>query len=215
MHRVTFKFVDLDGDGYITPGTGTNGNPGDQTVIGNSTPRYEYSFRLGADYKGIDFSIFFQGIGKRQIWGSGQLAIPGYNAKEGALPKTFTTDYWTEERTDAFYPRAWNLGGSNTGFSMQKQSRYLLDMSYLRIKNITLGYTFPENLLSKVYISKARLYMSLENFFTFDKLNGLPIDPEAISGYSMFRSDSNYNLGRTGMGTPVFKTLSCGVQLTF
>ena len=209
------KFVDLDGDGYITPGTGTNGNPGDQTVIGNSTPRYEYSFRLGADYKGIDFSIFFQGIGKRQIWGSGQLAIPGYNAKEGALPKTFTTDYWTEERTDAFYPRAWNLGGSNTGFSMQKQSRYLLDMSYLRIKNITLGYTFPENLLSKVYISKARLYMSLENFFTFDKLNGLPIDPEAISGYSMFRSDSNYNLGRTGMGTPVFKTLSCGVQLTF
>lgn len=209
------KFVDLDGDGYITPGTGTNGNPGDQTVIGNSTPRYEYSFRLGADYKGIDFSIFFQGIGKRQIWGSGQLAIPGYNAKEGALPKTFTTDYWTEERTDAFYPRAWNLGGSNTGFSMQKQSRYLLDMSYLRIKNITLGYTFPENLLSKVYISKARLYMSLENFFTFDKLNGLPIDPEAISGYSMFRFDSNYNLGRTGMGTPVFKTLSCGVQLTF
>lgn len=209
------KFVDLDGDGYITPGTGTNGNPGDQTVIGNSTPRYEYSFRLGADYKGIDFSIFFQGIGKRQIWGSGQLAIPGYNAKEGALPKTFTTDYWTEERTDAFYPRAWNLGGSNTGFSMQKQSRYLLDMSYLRIKNITLGYTFPENLLSKVYISKARLYMSLENFFTFDKLNGLPIDPEAISGYSMFWSDSNYNLGRTGMGTPVFKTLSCGVQLTF
>lgn len=209
------KFVDLDGDGYITPGTGTNGNPGDQTVIGNFTPRYEYSFRLGADYKGIDFSIFFQGIGKRQIWGSGQLAIPGYNAKEGALPKTFTTDYWTEERTDAFYPRAWNLGGSNTGFSMQKQSRYLLDMSYLRIKNITLGYTFPENLLSKVYISKARLYMSLENFFTFDKLNGLPIDPEAISGYSMFRSDSNYNLGRTGMGTPVFKTLSCGVQLTF
>lgn len=131
------------------------------------------------------------------------MAIPGYNAKEGALPKTFTTDYWTEERTDAFYPRAWNLGGSNTGFSMQKQSRYLLDMSYLRIKNITLGYTFPENLLSKVYISKARLYMSLENFFTFDKLNGLPIDPEAISGYSMFRSDSNYNLGRTGMGTPV------------
>ena len=208
------KFVDLDGDGYITPGTGTNGNPGDQTVIGNSTPRYEYSFRLGADYKGIDFSIFFQGIGKRQIWGSGQLAIPGYNAKEGALPKTFTTDYWTEERTDAFYPRAWNLGGSNTGFSMQKQSRYLLDMSYLRIKNITLGYTFPENLLSKVYISKARLYMSLENFFTFDKLNGLPIDPEAISGYSMFDTE-NYNSGRTGVGTPTFKSVSVGVQLNF
>lgn len=207
------KFVDIDGDGYITPGTSTNGNPGDQTVIGNTTPRYEYSFRLGADYKGFDFSIYFQGIGKRKIWGSGQLAIPGYNAKEGALPKTFTTDYWTEERTNAFYPRAWDLGGSNTGFAMQKQSRYLLDMSYLRIKNITLGYTVPANILSKIYISKARVYMSLENFFTFDNLRGLPIDPEAISGYSMF--STNYNLGRTGTGTPVFKSLSCGVQLTF
>ena len=207
------KFVDLDGDGYITPGTNTNGNPGDLTVIGNTTPRYEYSFRLGADYKGFDFSIYFQGIGKRKIWGSGQLAIAGYNAKEGALPKTFTTDYWTEERTDAFYPRAWDLGGSDTGFAMQKQSRYLLDMSYLRIKNITLGYSVPKNLLSKIYLSGARVYISLENFFTFDNLRGLPIDPEAISGYSMF--STNYNLGRTGTGTPVFKSLSCGVQLTF
>ena len=209
------KFVDLDGDGYITPGTGTNGDPGDVTVIGNTTPRYEYSFRLGADYKGIDFSIFFQGIGKRQIWGRGQLAIPGFNAKEGAMPKTFTTNYWTEENTDAFYPRAWDLGGNDTGFSMQKQSRYLLDMSYLRIKNITLGYSVPRNLLSKVYLTKARIYMSLENFFTFDNLDGLPIDPEAVSGYSMFRTDERYNLGRTGTGTPVFKSISCGIQLTF
>ena len=209
------KFVDLDGDGYITPGTGTNGNPGDQTVIGNSTLAMSIASVWERIIRGLIFQSSSKASASVRFGGSGQLAIPGYNAKEGALPKTFTTDYWTEERTDAFYPRAWNLGGSNTGFSMQKQSRYLLDMSYLRIKNITLGYTFPENLLSKVYISKARLYMSLENFFTFDKLNGLPIDPEAISGYSMFRSDSNYNLGRTGMGTPVFKTLSCGVQLTF
>ncbi|NCC10270.1 MAG: TonB-dependent receptor [Bacteroidia bacterium] len=207
------KFVDLDGDGYITPGSGTNGDPGDQKVIGNSTPRYEYSFRLGADYKGFDLSIFFQGIGKRKIWGSGQLAIAGYNAKEGAIPETFAKDYWTEDRTDAFYPRAWDLGGSDTGFSMQRQSKYLLDMSYLRIKNITLGYSVPSRWLAKVFLSKARVYMSLENFFTFDKLRGLPIDPEAVSGYSMF--SSSYNLGRTGTGTPMFKTLSCGAQLTF
>ncbi|MBB4044789.1 TonB-linked SusC/RagA family outer membrane protein [Bacteroides reticulotermitis] len=209
------KFVDLNGDGYITPGSNTNGDPGDLKVIGNSTPRYEYSFRLGADYKGFDLSIFFQGIGKRKIWGSGQLAIAGYEAKEGAIPKTFATDYWTEERTDAFYPRAWNLGGNNTGFSMQRQSKYLLDMSYLRIKNITLGYTIPANILSRIHLTKARVYMSIENFFTFDNLRGLPVDPEATSGYSMFSDIENYNLGRTGTGTPIFKSLSCGVQLTF
>lgn len=207
------KFVDLDGDGYITPGSNTNGDPGDLTVIGNTTPRYEYSFRLGADYKGFDLSVYCQGVGKRKIWGAGQLAIPGYFAKEGAMPKTFATDYWREDRTDAFYPRAWDLGGSNTGYAMQRQSRYLLNMAYLRVKNITLGYTIPAKLLSKVYLTNARVYMSMENFFTFDKLRGLPIDPEAVSGYSMF--SESYNLSRTGTGTPVFKSVSLGVQLSF
>ena len=207
------KFVDLDGDGYITPGSGTNGDPGDQTVIGNFTPRYEYSFRIGLDYKGFDFSVYCQGIGKRKIWGAGQLAIPGYSAKEGAIPKTFATDYWTESRTDAFYPRAWDLGGNDTGFAMQRQSKYLLNMAYLRVKNISLGYTFPQLWLSKVKLTKARVYMSLENFITFDNLRGLPIDPEAISGYSMF--SESYNLSRTGTGTPMFKSLSCGLQLSF
>ena len=89
----------------------------------------------------------------------------------------------------------------------------MLNMAYLRIKNITLGYSVPERYLSKVRVSKARVYLSLENFFTFDHLRGLPIDPEAISGYSMF--SSNYNMGRTGTGTPVFKSVSFGVQLSF
>ena len=163
----------------------------------------------------MDFSIFFQGIGQRKIWGKGQLAIPGYHAKDGGLPKTFTKDYWTEDNTDAFYPRAWNLGGADSGFGMQVQSKYLLNMAYLRIKNITLGYSVPTKVLSKAKISKARVYVSLENFFTFDHLRGLPIDPEAISGYSMFTDSNNYNLGRTGTGTPVFKSVSFGVQLSF
>ena len=207
------KFVDLNGDGYIDSGSSTFGDHGDLQVIGNSTPRFEYSFRLGADYKGFDFSIYCQGIGKRKIWGAGQLAIPGWNAKEGAMPETFAKDYWTEERTNAFYPRAWDLGGSDTGFTMQRQSKYLLNMAYLRVKNINLGYTLPKDILRKAYISNCRVYVSLENFFTFDHLNGLPIDPEAISGYSMF--SSKYNLGRTGTGTPVFKSMSFGLQLTF
>lgn len=209
------KYVDVNGDGYITSGSNTNGDPGDQVVIGNTTPRYEYGFRIGADYKGFDVSVFMQGIGKRDLWGAGHLAIAGYEPKEGAVPHTFATDYWTEDNTGAFYPRAWNYGGSNDAFSMKKQSRYLLDMSYFRIKNITMGYSLPQNLLKKIYFSQARVYVSLENFFTFDNLRGLPIDPETVSGYSMFRSDNNYNSGRTGMGTPTFKTVSFGMQLTF
>lgn len=208
------KLKDLNGDGKIDTGTSTVDNPGDRKVIGNSTPRYEYGIRLGADYKGFDLSIFMQGVGKRKVWGNGFLAIPGYNSSDGAMPETFAKDYWREDRTDAYYPRPYNLSNSNNKYNMVTQSKYLLDMSYFRIKNITFGYSLPKMLINKAKLQKARVYLSLENFFTFDKLRGLPIDPEEVQGYSMYNS-SNYNSGRTGVGTPTYKTVSVGVQLNF
>lgn len=208
------KFADLNGDGLIDSGSGTVDDPGDRKVIGNSTPRYEYGFRLGADYKGVDFSVFFQGVGKREVWGNGFLAIAGYNSSDGAMPQAIAGNYWREDRTDAFYPRPYNLAGSNNSLNMVTQSRYLLDMSYLRMKNITIGYSIPADILRKVRMQKARIYMSLENFVTWDNLNGLPIDPEEVQGFSMFNTD-NYNSGRTGVGTPTFKSLSVGIQLNF
>ena len=87
-------------------------------------------------------------------------------------------------------------------------------MSYLRLKNITLGYSLPASLIKKVFLTKARVYASMENIITWDNLRGLPIDPEAINGYSMF-NNSNYNSGRTGVGAPMFKNVSFGLQLTF
>ena len=212
------RFVDVNGDGYITNGQNTNGDPGDRVKIGNSTPRYEYGFRLGADYKGFDMSVFMQGVGQREIWGSGQLAIPGFHVKDGAMPLTFAEDFWKADRTDAFYPRAWNLNGSATGQTMVPQSRYLLDMSYFKIKNITFGYGLQENALRKTKLKNARIYVSLENFFVFDNLRGLPIDPEAVSGTGGPLTEgttTSYNLGRTGTGTPTFKSASLGIQIGF
>jgi len=193
-----------------------NGDPdyGDLKVIGNNTPRYEYSFRAGMDYKGFDASIFIQGVGKRDVWGDGFLAIPGYNSSDGAMPQAIAGDFWREDRTDAFYPAPYNQAGSGTTLNMQVQSRYLLNMAYLRIKNITVGYSLPSSMLKKIYVSKLRVYAALENFFTFDHLRNLPIDPEAINGYSLWNTD-NYNLGRTGVGVPTFKSASVGLQLNF
>src|SRR5690625_7661847 len=79
--------------------------------------------RIGVGYKSFDLNISGQGVGRRAMWGNGQLAIPGYHAKDGAMPQAIAGDYWTEENTDAFYPRAWNLGGSNSGFVMVPQTR--------------------------------------------------------------------------------------------
>ena len=207
------KFVDVDGDGYITSGKGTFGDMGDRVVIGNMMPRYEYGMRMGFDFKSFDFSVIGQGVGKRAIWGEGQLAIPGFHVKDGAMPQAIAGDYWREDNTGAFYPRAWNLNGSSSGFVMRPQTKYLLNMAYFRIKNITLGYNVAPKLLDRVKLKQARVYVSMENFITFDNLRGLPIDPEAISGYSSLRT-SGYNLGRTGASNPTFKIASVGLNIT-
>lgn len=208
------KFKDLNGDGEIDNGDGTIDNPGDMKVIGNSTPRYEYGFRIGADFKGFDLGVFFQGVGKRELWGAGFLAIPGFHVADGAMPEAIVSDYWTPDNTGAFYPAAFNNAGSANVNNMQVQSKYLLDMSYMRIKNLTFGYSLPQGLMDRVKGNYLRVYVSLENFFTWDNLRGLPIDPEEVPGYSIFNS-SNYNSGRTGVGIPTFKSASFGVQLNF
>ncbi|RZK50766.1 MAG: SusC/RagA family TonB-linked outer membrane protein [Pedobacter sp.] len=208
------KFRDLNGDGEISNGSGTLADHGDLEIIGNSNPRYEYGFRLGADFKGFDVSAFFQGVGKRAIWGAGFLAIPGFNTSDGSMPEAITSNYWTPDRTDAFYPAAYNNGGSGTTNNMQVQDRYLLNMAYLRLKNLTLGYTFPKLLVNKAKINNLRVYVALENFITWDKLGDLPIDPETVNGVS-FWSNGSYNAGRTATAIPAFKSASFGVQLNF
>ncbi|HEY3389253.1 MAG TPA: SusC/RagA family TonB-linked outer membrane protein, partial [Prolixibacteraceae bacterium] len=214
------KFKDLNGDGVINDGNRLLKNAageadyGDLKKIGNSTPRYEYGFRAGADYKGFDVSFFIQGVGKRDVWGDGFLAIPGYNSSDGAIPQAIAGDFWREDRTDAFYPAPYNQSGSNTTLNMQVQSKYLLNMAYLRIKNITVGYSLPSSVIKRIKVNKLRVYVALENFITFDHLGSLPIDPEEIEGYSMWNT-SNYNLGRTGVGVPTFKSASIGIQLNF
>lgn len=210
------KFKDLNGDGQITQGDGTVDNPGDKEVIGNTTPRYEYSFRFGADYKGIDFSVFFQGVGKRDMWGSSSTTLPGFNTADGAIASRFCSDYWTENNTGAFYPRPYNMANSTDAYNMRIQDRYLLDMSYLRLKNVTLGYTMPQALLKKTWIQKARIYVSLENAYTWDHLDGTPVDPEVVAGEGLLAtSKDQYQSGRAGLSTPAFKTFSAGIQLNF
>ncbi len=207
------KFKDVNGDGVIDNGSALLSDHGDLEVIGNSTPRYDYGFRVSADYKGFDFSIFFQGIGSRQIWGAGFLAIPGFQSSNGAMPEAIASNYWTPDHTDAFYPAAYDNAGSSTANNLQVQDRYLLNMAYLRLKNLTLGYSLPKSPIKKVGLNAARVYAALENFITWDHLRGLPIDPESINGVSMW--PGNYNLGRTSTAIPAFKSISVGVQLTF
>lgn len=210
------KYKDVNGDGKIDPGSrlveDANGNPdhGDLEVIGNSTPRYEWGLRLGASYKGFDASIFMQGVASREFWGTGPLVQAGFKSSDGGIPQCFAGDYWTESNTDAFYPAATNYDRESK-WNYEVNDRYLLDMSYWRIKNITLGYTLPQHLTKKAWIKKCRVYATLENFFTFDNLGDIFIDPEISGSGSSLYSNSSW----TGTGSPTMKTVSVGLQLNF
>lgn len=201
------KYKDLNGDGVITRGANTVDDPGDQRIIGNSTPRYQYGLRLGSNWKGFDFDIFFQGVGKRDLWVHSPATIPGVGIGEGWYQSQL--DYWTPTNTNAFYPRPSNVGQTANTTNFLRQTKYLLDMSYLRAKNLTFGYTLPARIGEKVKINKARLYFSGENLFEKDNLGAISIDPEV--DYTEFGDNDPRTFGRV---YPYRRTLSFGLQVT-
>jgi tonB-linked outer membrane protein, susC/ragA family len=188
------RFEDLDGNNKIDIGDNTLANPGDRKIIGNSTPRFAFGITAGLEYKGIDFEMFWQGIGKRDWFpGSGSAAYWGFT-NEWQTPLTTSLDYWTPENTNAFFPR---LGWANGG-NRNTSTRYLQNASYCRLKNVTLGYTLPRNILDKIGVSRLRVYVTGENLLTFTSLIKA-FDPETLNN----------------MTYPINRKIAVGLNLTF
>lgn len=186
------KYEDLNGDKKINIGDNTLTNPGDRKIIGNNTPRYAFGITYGADYKGFDFEMFWQGIGKRDYAAGGQ-AFWGFTS-EWDTPLKNALDYWTTNNTNAYYARPnWNNGGNR-----QTCTRYLQNARYMRLKNVTLGYTLPRSILSRYGIGRLRFFVEGENLITFTSLADI-YDPETLSN----------------MTYPINKKISVGLNLTF
>lgn len=186
------KYEDLDNSGEINQGKNTLADPGDRKIIGNSTPRYAYGITAGFEYKGFDFEMFWQGIGKRdyavgggQFWGF---------TDEWCTPLTTALDYWTDDNRDAYFPRLHHYMGGN----QQTSTRYLQDASYIRLKNVILGYSIPSSILSKFKIQRLRIFVQGENLLTFTPLIEA-FDPENLDN----------------MTYPINKKVSVGLNLTF
>lgn len=201
-------YKDLSGDGKIDAGKRTANDHGDLAVIGNTTPRYQYGIRLGGNFYGFDVDVFLQGVGKRSYWASSDLVLPFYSRPDAMYANQ--SDYWTPTNTGAYYPNpsvghdasalAAGTAGSNNFIT---QDRYLMDMSYLRFKNLTVGYTLPVNLVKKVNIEKVRIYFSGQNLLEH-KDSRLPVDPEI--------NETEASWGRT---YPYMRTFSMGLQVNF
>ncbi len=217
------KFVDINGDGVIDGGEGTQDNHGDLVVIGNTQPRYQYSLRLGAEWKGIDVDLFFQGVGKRDMWTQSAFVMPLMRGADAIYKNQ--TSYVTNAdvaagviNQKATYPRMFPgnagqgtisvIGLGNHNF--YPQTKYLVNMAYLRLKNITVGYTLPKNITQKIKLEKVRFYAGITN--AFDIINHTKkfgLDPEINTG------NGSLGNGVWGRTDPFMRTYSCGLQVTF
>jgi hypothetical protein len=199
-------YEDLNGDGKINSGASTLNDHGDLMVVGNTSPRYSLGLDLRADWNGFDIRGFFQGILKRDFTAAntdyyfwGPLGIWSSTVLVQHL------DYFRDDpnhpfglNLDSYYPRPIFSSTKN----IQTQSRYILDASYVRLKNLQIGYTIPSSITKKLAIQNFRVYLSTENLLTFTKMAKM-FDPETVDG------------GWGGNIYPLCKVQSIGVSITF
>jgi len=204
------KYADLNGDGAVNTGKMTLADHGDLKLIGNTEPRYQYNARIGGNWKFIDFDVFIQGVGKRSVWGVGNVAYPMWQALDILYANQL--DFWTPSNPNALYPNPYpGNGGIISGLmagnnNFAPQTKYLLNMAYCRLKNVTVGYTLPKALMDKYTIQKLRVYFSGQNLAEITNV-GAPIDPEM--------TDKSSTGGFTGRTWPFLRAYSFGLQLTF
>lgn len=197
------KIID---EGIVNSGNNTLDDHGDLKRIGNSTPRYNFGLNLDAEWKGFDFSIFFQGVLKRDWhFGSNDPYFWGAvgNMWQSAAFKEHM-DYWTPENTGAYYPKPYF---GNIDKNHMTQTRYLQDASYIRCKNIQFGYSLPQSVLHPVGLNNCRIYVSCDNLFTLTSLSSI-YDPEVFGSYG----DEGWGAAKT---YPLQRTISVGVNLSF
>lgn len=206
------KFVNLCDDensvNRIDSGENTVDNPGDRKIIGNNASRFQFGGNLGVTWKGLDLSIFLQGTGKRDYWvndnmrwgwSSNTTSSAIYKGQEDFWKPTDmnanTIEGWTPVNENPTYFRYYGSKANNSS-NQRTQTRYLMNAAYLRIKNVTLGYTLPKTWVNKIGLSSAKVYCSGENLFTFDHL------------------PTGYDPERMSWGYPFYRTLSFGFNVT-
>ena len=201
-------YRDLNNDGKISWGANTLEDHGDLKKIGNSTPRYLFGIDLNAAWKGFDVRCFFQGVMKREYWASTryffgtfeygrwyQVCLDGLQDYYRDENSWSVVNGFQETNKDAYLPRA-----AYSAKNEQVQTKYLQDASYIRLKNLQIGYTLPQDLTRKISIEKLRVYFSGENLWTGTSLRK-QYDPETIGTWY-------------GNGYPLNTTFSFGLSLT-
>ena len=185
-----FVYKDVNGDGVI--------DQKDLSPIGYSTtvPGLNYGISLGLNFKGIDFNVLFSGLGRYSKYYSGQGVVEW--TKQGTY-FDWTRNGWTEERYKNGEKITYPAISTSKTVSHTENDFFIQNRSFLRLKNIELGYTLPERFLSKVGVKALRVYVSGQNLFVWDNLRITHIDPEQNNSY----------------GYPITKNVTLGLNINF
>ncbi|OQP42988.1 SusC/RagA family TonB-linked outer membrane protein [Niastella yeongjuensis] len=186
------KYVDRDGSGTIGIGDGTPQNPGDLVYLGTINARYNYGFDFGFSWKGFDFSAFFQGAAQRKFLIKEETLSPMFGTAD--MPWTIHMDRWTPDNPNAFFPRMYEKDAHN----FKPSDRWAQDGSYLRLKNIQIGYTVP---VKRTFIRNLQVYVSGQDLW------------ESTKVLSVYDPEVGNNVDATTY--PFYRTVSFGLNAGF
>ncbi|KYP15278.1 MAG: hypothetical protein A1D16_10995 [Flavihumibacter sp. CACIAM 22H1] len=199
------KFADRNKDGVVDMGAKTVDNHGDLYKLGNSSARYPFGIDLSGGWKGFDLRLFFQGIGKRDWYpGASNVYFWGIFAQPWTNVTKQNMDYWSPENPHAYFPavRAYTAEDNMEQLGIPNK-RYMQNAAYMRMKNITLGYSLPTAWIKRLKFNKIRFYLSAENAFELSKVK-VKLDPESLGSGS-----------RAGAAYPFQRTYSIGLNLNY
>ena len=209
------RFEDLNGNGYIDRGANTADDSGDRKIIGNSEPRYIYSFGFDVEWAGIFANAFFQGVGKQDwypdnesssFWGM-------YNRPYNQMPSWHLNNYWTEDHTDAYLPRYTGYFAPFYKGRVNANTRYMQDASYIRLKSVQLGYNLPAKLTRRIGLQKVSVFVAGENLWTWSPVYKHTRDVDVTA--NIYGTDSTLSTTGDGYNFPTMKSLSLGLKVTF
>ncbi|MDE7443632.1 MAG: SusC/RagA family TonB-linked outer membrane protein, partial [Muribaculaceae bacterium] len=204
-------------DGVVNTGSNTVEDPGDRRVIGNSAPRYQFGVTLSAQWNGIGISAFFQGVGRKDWYPSGESSMfwgkyarcYGFDLKEHCAENV-----WSEDNPNAYWPRLRGNQSNSGNYQLATvNDRYLQNMAYVRLKNLQIDYSFSKKICKALYMSDLRIYLQGENLFTASPFfkHCKTMDPEGTTtGDSDFIAD-----GGAGTGYPFMRTYTLGLSISF
>ena len=194
-------YKDLDGNDTISTGAGTKANHGDLKYLGNTSPRYTFGINFGFEWKGFDFSAFFQGVGKRDMLLNTRVLVPFVNSWR--QPWEAQKDYWTPDNPNARFPRLYyyNTTDNTAVFNGRVSTHWIQNAAYIRLKNLQVGYTISPKLTNKLKIQKVRIFFTGQDLWESNKMWFKYFDAE--------------NPNNTGWNYPFFRSYALGLNVTF